>query len=126
MIDRYSYSGTVYSAAKHNPELSLYWAWQMEVGLPQPDLCLFFDISPEEARVRGGFGNERYEKEEMQRTVKELFHELFRMGCGRNSIIIDAGQPLELVEQKVLQCVTPLLTTGALTGLSALEPMRNP
>ena len=126
VIDRYSYSGAVYSAAKQNPDLLLDWAWQMEVGLPQPDLCLFFDISPEEARARGGFGSERYENEEMQKKAKELFHKLFRMACGRNSIIINAGQPLELVEQNVLQYVRPLLSTGALAALSALESMRNP
>ena len=126
LVDRYSYSGAVYSAAKRNPELSLDWAWQMEVGLPQPDLCLFLDISPEEARARGGFGSEIYEKEEMQRTVRELFNKLFTMACGKNSVIINAGKPLELVEQKVLQCVIPLFTTGTLNALSALEPMQNP
>src|SRR5277367_4036035 len=61
IIDRYSYSGAVYSAAKNNPNLSLQWAWQPEVGLPRPDICLFLGISTAEAAKRGGFGMERYE-----------------------------------------------------------------
>ncbi|OGM40553.1 thymidylate kinase [Aspergillus bombycis] len=45
IVDRYSYSGAVYSAAKGIPTLSLDWAWQPEVGLPRPDMCLFLRIS---------------------------------------------------------------------------------
>lgn len=34
---------------------------------------LFLDLDEEAARSRGGWGSEKYEKEEMQRTVRELF-----------------------------------------------------
>ncbi|KAJ6155442.1 hypothetical protein N7470_006008 [Penicillium chermesinum] len=54
IVDRYSYSGAVYSAAKANPTLSLEWAWQPEIGLPRPDICLFLSISAEETAKRGG------------------------------------------------------------------------
>lgn len=73
ILDRYYHSGIVYSAAKQNPSLSLSWARAPEVGLPRPDLVLFLDLDEEQARLRGGWGHELYEKAEMQRRVRELF-----------------------------------------------------
>ncbi|KAK0614555.1 thymidylate kinase-like protein [Immersiella caudata] len=73
LCDRYYYSGIVYSAAKQNPTLDLAWARAPEVGLPRPDLVLFLDLSEEQAKKRGGWGGEVYEKGEMQRVVRELF-----------------------------------------------------
>lgn len=71
--DRFYHSGIVYSAAKKNPHLLLNWARAPDVGLPRPDLVLFLDLDEEAARARGGWGSEKYEKEELQRTVRELF-----------------------------------------------------
>ncbi|KAK3902991.1 thymidylate kinase-domain-containing protein [Staphylotrichum tortipilum] len=73
LCDRYYYSGVVYSSAKQNPSLSLSWARAPEVGLPRPDLVLFLDLDENQARARGGWGGEAYEKAEMQRRVRELF-----------------------------------------------------
>ncbi|KAI4126346.1 MAG: hypothetical protein LQ347_005013, partial [Umbilicaria vellea] len=76
IVDRYYYSGVVYSAAKDNPTLTLSWAREPEVGLPRPDVCIFLDISPEDAARRGGFGLEKYENDKMQRQVREMFYRL--------------------------------------------------
>lgn len=73
VCDRYVYSGMVYSAAKNNPELSLEWAKSPDIGLPKPDLVVFLDLEPEEAERRGGWGEEKYEKKEIQLRVRELF-----------------------------------------------------
>ncbi|KAK4444620.1 thymidylate kinase-domain-containing protein [Podospora aff. communis PSN243] len=73
LCDRYYYSGIVYSAAKRNPSLDLSWARAPEVGLPRPDLVVFLDLDEEQAKARGGWGEEVYEKGEMQRRVRELF-----------------------------------------------------
>ncbi|KAK3328595.1 thymidylate kinase-domain-containing protein [Cercophora scortea] len=73
LCDRYYHSGIVYSAAKHNPSLPLSWARAPEVGLPRPDLVLFLDLDEAQAKARGGWGGEVYEKGEMQRRVRELF-----------------------------------------------------
>ena len=43
------------------------------MGLPRPDLVLFLDLDENQARARGGWGGEAYEKAEMQRRVRELF-----------------------------------------------------
>ncbi|CAI7652210.1 unnamed protein product [Penicillium glandicola] len=124
IIDRYSYSGAVYSAAKANPTLSLEWAWQPEIGLPRPDICLFLSISPEEAAKRGGFGAERYENEAMQTRVRELFRSIFEKQQGVS--IIDAGKSISEVSQEiqgaVAGCIARLNVTGA---LRKLEPLVN-
>ncbi|KAL2255985.1 hypothetical protein VTK26DRAFT_2385 [Humicola hyalothermophila] len=73
LCDRYYHSGIVYSAAKQNPSLSLAWARSPEVGLPRPDLVLFLDLDEAQARLRGGWGGEAYERAGMQRRVRELF-----------------------------------------------------
>lgn len=73
LCDRYYHSGIVYSAAKRNPSLTLSWARAPEVGLPRPDLVLFLDLDEAQARARGGWGGEVYERAETQRRVKELF-----------------------------------------------------
>ncbi|OQD71878.1 hypothetical protein PENPOL_c001G05451 [Penicillium polonicum] len=124
IVDRYSYSGVVYSAAKANPTLSLEWAWQPEIGLPRPDICLFLSISPEEAAKRGGFGAERYENEAMQTRVRELFRTIFEKQ--EDVSIIDAGKSIDEVSQEiqgaVAGCIARLDVTGA---LRKLEPLAN-
>ncbi|KAJ5906683.1 Thymidylate kinase [Penicillium subrubescens] len=122
IVDRYSYSGAVYSAAKANPTLSLDWAWQPEIGLPQPDICLFLSISAEEAAKRGGFGAERYENETMQTRVRGLFRTLFERQ--KNVCVVDAGKTLEEVSRDiqaaVAVCVAQLDTVGPLRTLGPL------
>ncbi|WPJ61065.1 hypothetical protein SMAC4_09145 [Sordaria macrospora] len=89
ILDRYYYSGIVYSAAKQNPSLSLSWARAPEIGLPRPDLVLFLDLDEEQARLRGGWGDELYERAEMQRRVRELF---WGLSMGRvGTVTVPAG-----------------------------------
>lgn len=101
IIDRYYYSGCVYSAAKQNPTLSLAWSRHPEVGLPRPDLCLFLDISAEDAAKRGGFGTEKYEKKELQDRVRELFQVMMQSQEKDDFVRIDAGKSMETVQQDI-------------------------
>lgn len=101
IIDRYYYSGCVYSAAKQNLNMSLEWCRKPDVGLPRPDLCLFLDISADDAAKRGGFGTEKYEKKDMQDRVRELFETLMQKKEGEDFVRIDAGTSLEEVAAKV-------------------------
>lgn len=101
IIDRYYYSGCVYSAAKQNPNMSLEWCRKPDVGLPRPDLCLFLDISADDAAKRGGFGTEKYEKKDMQDRVRELFETLMQKKEGEDFVRIYAGTSLEEVAAKV-------------------------
>ncbi|KAH7071291.1 thymidylate kinase-domain-containing protein [Paraphoma chrysanthemicola] len=101
IIDRYYYSGCVYSAAKQDPSMSLEWCRKPDVGLPRPDLCVFLDISAEDAAKRGGYGTEKYEKKEMQDRVRELFETLMQRKEGEDFVRIDAGSSLEEVQQRI-------------------------
>lgn len=125
VIDRYYYSGIVYSAAKQNPALTLEWARKPDEGLPRPDVCVYLTISPDEAAKRGGFGEERYEKKEMQERVRGLFDELQRHHDERADIVeVNGGASLDEVEAAVLQVVEARLELVAKSGrsLALIQP----
>ncbi|PKY06068.1 thymidylate kinase [Aspergillus campestris IBT 28561] len=121
LVDRYSYSGAVYSAAKGNAALGLEWAWAPEIGLPRPDVCLFLRISPEEAGARGGFGAERYENEPMQRRVRELFQTLFDRLPAGDVMIVDAGAAFEKVSRDIWEVVSDRM--GRVAGMGGLRSL---
>ena len=128
ICDRFYHSGIVYSAAKMNPTLPLAWARAPERGLPRPDLVLFLDLSEEQARARGGWGDEKYERADMQKRVKELFWGLsmggkdvqgqeMLKGLGglegsqwrqeeEDLVVIDAGDDVENVSRDVWKVVS--------------------
>lgn len=81
--------------------MTLEWCRRPDVGLPRPDLCLFLDISAEDAARRGGYGTEKYEKKEMQDRVRQLFVALIQKKEGDDFIRIDAGSSLEDVQKRV-------------------------
>ncbi|XP_055702788.1 uncharacterized protein LOC129801591 [Phlebotomus papatasi] len=70
ICDRYSYSGVAFSAAKG---LNLDWCRSPEAGLTKPDLVFLLTLPIEVIMLRGGFGNERYEKKHMQEKVIEMY-----------------------------------------------------
>lgn len=73
ICDRYSYSGIAFSSAKG---LSFEWCQQPEVGLPEPDIVFYLTVPSDVAENRGQFGEERYEKREMQDKVRKIFQSL--------------------------------------------------
>lgn len=124
MIDRYYYSGCVYSAAKDNPTLSLEWARHPDVGLPRPDVCIFLKISAEEAAKRGGYGEERYESKKMQDRVRELF-DVFQQTPEKDEfVVIDAAKSMAEVADDVLDSVLAVFRRVESTNapLRSVEP----
>lgn len=125
ICDRYYHSGFVYSAAKHNPSLDLHWARAPEVGLPRPDMVLFLDLEEPEARARGGWGGELYERSDIQRRVRDMFWALSLGKLDKNPhaggveaigefrqemedlIIVDASLAAENVAQEIWTKVEP-------------------
>lgn len=110
LADRYSFSGIAYSVRKGLP---YEWCRAPEIGLPAPDLTLFLDISPEVAATRGGYGQERYEKEEVQKGVRQVFDKIGRAvqedGEGESKWVdIDAGKTKEEVAEELWRAVEPL------------------
>lgn len=110
ICDRYAFSGVAFSASK--PSLSYEWCKAPDVSLPAPDCVIFLDVSPEVAQQRGGYGEERYEKEEMQIRVREIFREIEADTIQSNSGLIwstiDASGTLEDVESRIRNVVEPL------------------
>ncbi|KAL4066092.1 thymidylate kinase-domain-containing protein [Scleroderma yunnanense] len=105
VADRYAFSGIAFSARKG---LSYEWCRMPDVGLPAPDLTLFLNIEPEIARARGGYGEERYEREEVQRGVRAVFErigeEMKRDGPGK-WVEIDAGREKDQVARDIWHAV---------------------
>jgi len=104
LCDRYAFSGVAFSAAKGLP---LAWCRAPDVGLPAPDLSLFLDLAPEVAAARGGYGEERYEKEALQVRVRTVFKNLGSQTHGWATI--DAGQDRGAVAHEILKHVEPLV-----------------
>lgn len=125
MIDRYSFSGAVYSAAKQNPNLGLEWAWSPEVGLPAPDIVLYLTVTPAVAATRGGFGTEKYENRQMQQRVRGRFTELWSRGVA-NVLSVDADKDLDTVEAEVLNGARKMFSSFPTDiPLRYLEPIRD-
>ncbi|CAP22251.2 Protein CBG01006 [Caenorhabditis briggsae] len=75
------------------------------IGLPKPDIVLFFQVSPEVAASRGGFGNERLETAQLQAEVAKVMPTL-RDDAFWKSVNADAA--LAAVEKEVFQLYTEL------------------
>jgi dTMP kinase len=106
VLDRYYFSGIVYTLAKRNPSVTFSWARAPDVGLPAPDVCFFLDISAEDAAKRGGgYGEEKYETRERQKAVREEFYRLCEYEGDKNILKVDAGKSMEEVEATLLATV---------------------
>ena len=79
VVDRYSYSGVAFSAAK--PGMGVSWCAQPERGLPRPDALLFLNLTTADAQNRGEWGQERYEKEDFQDRVRENYKKVLICAC---------------------------------------------
>ncbi|KIW18203.1 thymidylate kinase [Exophiala spinifera] len=125
IVDRYSFSGAVYSAAKENPDLSLDWAWNPEIGLVKPDLLFFLDISSADAAKRGGYGEERYETEKMQTRVRTLFEQLFSRLDQVDTKTVDAGRTMDQVAAEIALGIRGLSDSAVSSGpLKVLGPLK--
>eukprot|EP00462_Mataza_sp_D1_P001544 CAMPEP_0175095532 /NCGR_PEP_ID=MMETSP0086_2-20121207/4209_1 /TAXON_ID=136419 /ORGANISM="Unknown Unknown, Strain D1" /LENGTH=217 /DNA_ID=CAMNT_0016368793 /DNA_START=141 /DNA_END=794 /DNA_ORIENTATION=- len=96
VVDRYSYSGVAFSVSKG---LDRVWCMNPEIGLPKPDVVLYLTLSVEEAEKRGGFGQERYEKAEMQKKVSEIFLTL----KNESWQVLDAGCSIDELHSKIAE-----------------------
>ena len=95
VVDRYSYSGVAFTAAKKIPGLDLEWCKSPERGLVRPDAVLYLNMPIDAARGRGGFGEERYETETLQREVRAQFEKLTEDWW----TVVDADRTVEQVAE---------------------------
>lgn len=96
------------------------WCRAPDVCLPAPDLTLFLDISPEQAaKQREGYGEERYEKLEMQARVREVFRRIGEEMGTEKWVNIDAGRTREEVEDDIWEKAS-FLVDGVTAPVSRL------
>jgi len=88
------------------------WCRNPEVGLPRPDTVVFLSLSSDTAAKRGGYGEERYEKEEMQRRVREVFSQLREDPRDTEDWrVVDASGDIEQVSDQIWKEVEPILNS---------------
>ena len=86
IVDRYVYSGRVYSMAKGLDED---WCRSSDLGLIRPDRIFYLDVDLKDLE-RGDFGKERYEMLSFQEKVQKLFSSIedsrWQIVDGRRSV----------------------------------------
>ncbi|KAK8802130.1 hypothetical protein WA158_006524 [Blastocystis sp. Blastoise] len=100
IMDRYVLSGVAFSAAKG---LDLDWCLSPDIGLPLPDIIFYLYLSVDDAKKRGGFGEERYEKEEFQRKVNSKFMEIKNKLPKLNWKTIEANQTIDEITRQLVE-----------------------
>lgn len=71
ILDRYKYSGTVFSVARGVDTEE--WCSAPDRGLPEPDVVLLFNNNDDSNMSREDFGEERLETHAIQTAAKQLF-----------------------------------------------------
>ncbi|KAH8290972.1 hypothetical protein KR054_007577 [Drosophila jambulina] len=105
IVDRYSYSGVAYSAAKG---LNFDWCYAPEKGLLKPDAVFYLKTSVDSLTNRGQYGEERYEKVEFQSRVAQVFDRI----CSREASYwhqFDASQSAEDLHSRIASIAENLL-----------------
>ncbi|KAE8750365.1 hypothetical protein FOCC_FOCC002924 [Frankliniella occidentalis] len=115
IVDRYSYSGVAFSAAKKGMDLK--WCWNPEIGLPEPDAVLLLNLKEEVSSKRGGFGQERYEVSDFQRKVKSNYISL------KTPLwqFIDADKTVEDLHQEILSTFNTIYKNSNGKPIQVLE-----
>lgn len=119
ICDRYAFSGIAFTHAKSlltsasrkaHDTLNYDWCRAPDAGLPAPDLIIFLDITPEAAQLRGGYGDERYEKDELQQRVREVFAKIKEevRHSGGHWVTIDAGRDKDMVSKDIWENIKGL------------------
>lgn len=104
IVDRYSYSGIVYTSSKNIYDMNIEWCSIPEIGLPEPDLLFFMDIDPKLLCKRNDFGKEIYETNEFQNNVYHEYKKLFNHINFNNKIInINALDNINNINKIIIQ-----------------------
>ncbi|KAI0085781.1 thymidylate kinase-domain-containing protein [Irpex rosettiformis] len=117
ICDRYAFSGIAFSASKIRPGSHSYplldyaWCRSPDIGLPAPDIAIMLDVSQDVAQARGGYGEERYEKEDVQRRVRDVFVRIGEEfeGSGGKWLVVDADEKPDEVQTVIWDAVKDLV-----------------
>ena len=104
VCDRYRASSIAYGESQG---LDAAWLDDIQRHLPEADVTLVLDISPETAVARKSSGRDRYERDlGLLARVRESYR---RQAALRGWVVIDAEQPRDAVAQAVAAAVLPRL-----------------
>ena len=102
VVDRYSYSGAAFTAAKG---YDISWCLAPDSGLPVPDIVFYMHMPVVGAMKRGGFGEERYEKAKFQEEVRRKFEELMT----QEWVCVDATKSVDEVSDDIVKIMSECL-----------------
>lgn len=91
-----------------------------DTGLPLPDITVYLTLRPEVAAQRGAYGDERYEKLEVQAKVREQFGLVAAEVQKRHGEVwaeVSAEGTVEEVGEEIWKVVQPRLEVGELGRL---------
>ncbi|KAL3674165.1 hypothetical protein V7S43_000126 [Phytophthora oleae] len=120
IMDRYSFSGVAFSAAKNG--MSLDWCWAPEIGLPKPDAVIFLDVPVTQASTRAEFGQERYETTVFQEKVYKNFYDIMETVTPKWHVV-DATGTIEQVHENVLAIAKDTIEKYAESPLGHFEKL---
>eukprot|EP01027_Heterolobosea_sp_BB2_P013374 GEZU01019291.1.p1 GENE.GEZU01019291.1~~GEZU01019291.1.p1 ORF type:complete len:103 (-),score=30.78 GEZU01019291.1:44-352(-) len=81
------------------------WCKGPDTGLPAPDLVVFLELPLEHASARGDYGNERFEKIEIQKKVLEQYNKLRTTKWA----VIDASKTREEIHEEIFKVTTKVI-----------------
>ncbi|KAK9751242.1 Thymidylate kinase [Popillia japonica] len=116
VVDRYSFSGIVFSSAKNGMDVD--WCKYPESGLPAPDTVFFLNLPFEEMCNRPGFGAERYESVSFQSKVLSEYEHL---ASEFNFTKINARDSVENIQNTILNQALKVISSVANTDLHYLD-----
>lgn len=98
ICDRYKDSGIAYSIAKG---LDREWCYQADIGLSEPDIVIFLDITADVTAKRNNYGEEIFEKKEFQDKVYDAYKLLIK----NNWFLLDGQSDSKTLLQQVVDII---------------------
>lgn len=99
ILDRYIYSGIVYSVAKG---LNIEWCKSCDIGLPEPDIVIYIDCSIKTITERADYGEERYEKTQFLEKVKKMYEMFFNNKFWNN---VDGDRTVDEIHSNIFETI---------------------
>ncbi|CRG97142.1 thymidylate kinase, putative [Plasmodium gallinaceum] len=103
VCDRYAYSGVAYSAGALN--LTKNWCMNPDQGLIKPDIVFYLDVPPNYAQNRSEYGEEIYEKIDVQKRIYETYKHFSKEDYWTN---IDATKNIDEIHKDILKYIKKL------------------
>lgn len=108
IVNRYTASNIVYGTANG---LDREWLWNLERGLPRPDLTIVLDVDPEVAKARKEKRTDSYEKDlDLQKEVRRIYLDFAHI---YNWAIVDANKTIHKVHNSIKDVLTERFLKGA-------------